>query len=90
MLHFGNENKEVKNELQTTTKLGKLRMTKERLYSECCICRQIRKETHSNWYYPTAQERQEHYNQGIRLSHGFCEKCLILWERKELGLEEMK
>ena len=56
-----------------------------KIYSECCICRQIREEKHLDWRYPTAQERRKNYESNITLSHGFCEECFVTWEKKELG-----
>ena len=63
----------------------------KKIYTECSICHMQRKESNLDWYYPTPEQRRQDYEKGILLSHGFCNKCYELWERKELSdLEKTK
>ena len=52
------------------------------LISECCICRDWRYE--EGYYTPTVEERRNAYINNKDISHGFCEKCVILYEEKNL------
>jgi len=53
----------------------------EKIISECCICHQVRKED-GKYYTPSIEQRRKYYTDGYKISHGLCEDCYIIWDKK--------
>ena len=55
----------------------------EKIVEECCICRDWK--DNGKYYTPTPEQRRQHYNGTYNISHGLCNECYLLWEKKELS-----
>ena len=56
----------------------------EKLTKECCLCRDWQDDK-GKYYTPSPEDRRNAYSTHQQISHGMCDPCYILWEKRELG-----